>query len=193
VALAVLRPYFAIAHGELRRRRAFEPERVREVVRVVAGSALACAVLGAVVVILGYIPRWVGFLGTGGQTLGAPGVYLLWLLAPAAGAVLAGFGYWQRKDQGMDVSARLGDRFGVAWAQAGALYDRFFGRPGGQIVGAVEDVGVPAVETGVGRALSGAGGWAGLAERGLPWVPTVLGAAVVLAVAFGLLSRGLLR
>jgi hypothetical protein len=47
------------------------------------------------------------------------------------------------------------------------------------------------VESGVGRALTGAGGLAGLAERGLPWVPTVLGLAVVLAVVFGLLTQGL--
>ena len=58
-------------------------------------------------------------------------------------------------------------------------------------VGAVEDVGVPAVESGVGRAFTNAGGLAGLAERSLPWVPTLLGLAVVLAVVFGLLAQGL--
>jgi formate hydrogenlyase subunit 3/multisubunit Na+/H+ antiporter MnhD subunit len=191
VALAALRPYFAIAHGELKRRRAFEPERVEEVLRVIYGSALVCAVLGAAAVVLSYFPQWIKYLGAGGETVGRPGAELLWVLAPLAGAALAGFGYWQRKDQGMALSARLGDGFGVVWEQAGGLYDRFLARPGGRIVGAVEDLGVPAVESGVGRALSGAGGLAGLAERGLPWVPTVLGLAVVLAVAFGLLTRGL--
>ena len=50
---------------------------------------------------------------------------------------------------------------------------------------------MPAVESGVGRALSSTGSLAGLAERRLPWVPTVVGLAVILAVVFGLLAQGL--
>ena len=41
--------------------------------------------------------------------------------------------------------------------------------------------------------MAGTGRLAGLAERGLPWVPTALGVAVALVVAFGLLSQGLRR
>ncbi|HXM57072.1 MAG TPA: proton-conducting transporter membrane subunit [Candidatus Dormibacteraeota bacterium] len=193
VALAALRPYFAIAHGELKRRRAFEPARVREVQSSVTGSALAIAVLGAVALVLAFLPFWLDFLGAGGHGVRGLGPTLLWVLAPLAGAAAAVAGFWRLKDAGLEMCARLGERFGVLWEQAGALYDRFFARPGGRIVGAVEDVGVPGVEAGVGRALNSAGGLAGLAERGLPWVPTVLGLAVVLAVAFGLLTQGLGR
>jgi NADH-quinone oxidoreductase subunit L len=193
VALAASRPYFAFAHGELRRRRAFEPARVREVPGTVAGAALVAGALGAVAIALGLVPRWVDLLGAGGRAVSGLGTNLLWVLAPLAGAVVGAAAFWLRKDAALDVCARLGDRFGTLWELAGGLYDRFFARPGGRIVGAVEDVGVPAVESGVGRALNGAGGLAGMAERGLPWVPTVLGLAVVLVVAFGLLSQGLGR
>ena len=140
-----------------------------------------------------FLPFWLGFLGAGGHGLEAVGGRILWVLAPLAGAGAAAAAFWRMKDAGLELCARLGERFGVLWDQAGALYERFFARPGGRIVGAVEDVGVPGVESGVGRALNSAGGLAGLAERGLPWVPTVLGLAVVLAVAFGLLTQGLGR
>jgi hypothetical protein len=191
IAFAVLRPYFAAAHGELRRRRAFEPSRVREAVGTVAGSALACAVLGLVALALPYVPAWVVFVGAGGHAVGRPGTELLWVLAPAAGAAAATWAFLLRKDAALEICARLGERFGVVWEQAGSLYERFFAKPGGTIVTSVEDVGLPAVETGVGRALTSAGGLAGLAERSLPWVPTLLGLAVILAVVFGLLAQGL--
>src|SRR5215470_13761443 len=55
-AFAVLRPYFSVAHGELRRRRAFEPSRVREAVGSVTGSALTCGVLGVVALVLPFFP-----------------------------------------------------------------------------------------------------------------------------------------
>ena len=193
VALSASRPYFAVAHGELRRRRAFEPARVREVAGTVAGAALAVAGLAAIAVVLGFVPRWVGFLGAGGQAPGGLRANALWILAPAAGAAVGAAAFWLRRDAALAVCVALGDRFGALWELGGGLYDRFFARPGGRIVGAVEDVGVPAVESGVGRALNRAGGLAAASERGLPWVPTVLGLAVVLAVAFGLLTRGLGR
>jgi NADH:ubiquinone oxidoreductase subunit 5 (subunit L)/multisubunit Na+/H+ antiporter MnhA subunit len=191
VAVAALRPYFAVAHGELRRRRAFEPARVKEVARLVVGASLVCGVLGLVWLVLGFFTGWVSFLGAGGHAVQAMQTDVLWALLPVVGAALAAAAFWQRRDASLAMCARLGELFGSRWEQAGGLYDRFFSRPGGSIVGAVEDVGVPAVESGVARALTGTGGLAGLAERSLPWVPTVLGLAVVLAVAFGLLSQGL--
>jgi NADH:ubiquinone oxidoreductase subunit 5 (subunit L)/multisubunit Na+/H+ antiporter MnhA subunit len=190
-AFAVLRPYFSVAHGELRRRRAFEPARVREAVPWVVGSALACGVLGVVALVLPFFPGWVRYLGAGGHAVESFGTAAPWVLAPIAGVAAAAWAFMLRKDPTLELCSRLGERFGVVWEQAGSLYDRFFARPGGKIVGAVEDVGVPAVESGVGRGLTRAGGLAGLAERSLPWVPTVLGLAVVLAVVFGLITQGL--
>ena len=69
-------------------------------------------------------------------------------------------------------------------------YVRFFSRPGLRIVTGVERVGLPAAETGLGRAAMAAGGLAG---RPLPWLMIVVVAAVVLAVGFGLVSPGVRR
>lgn len=193
VALSMFRTYFAVAHGPLRRRRAFEPERVREVPTAVVLSAQLCGALGVVALVLGFLTGWVGFLGARGQAVAVMGTNVLWLIVPIVGVAAAGLAFWSRKDDGLRISALLGDFLGTLWDQAGGLYRRFFARPGQQIVHGVEDVGLPAAESGVGHALTGAGGLAGSAERGLPWLPAMLGLAVVLAAAFALMAQGLAR
>jgi NADH-quinone oxidoreductase subunit L len=192
-ALATFRTYFALAHAPLRRRRAFEPARVRDAAGPVAAAALVVAALGLVVVALGFFTPWIAFLGAGGHAVGTVGTNVLWVVAPLAGAAAAAGLFWPGRDRALELCARLGELFGAGWELGGMQYDRFFARPGAQVVRVVEDVGLPSVESGVGRAMIGTGRLAGLAERGLPWVPTLLGVAVVLVLAFGLWSQGIGR
>lgn len=192
VALSAFRPYFAVAHGPLRRRRAFEPERVREVPAAVVLAADVCLAMGVVALSATLLTGWIGFLGAGGQAV-VMGTNVLWLIAPLVGVLAAIVAFGTRKDQGLLVGTRLGEQAGAFWEQVGGLYDRLVARPGYQVVHGVEDVGVPAVEVGVGRAITAAGGLAGSAERSLPWLPTVLALAVVLAAAFALMGQGLGR
>ena len=192
VALSAFRPYFAVAHGPLRRRRAFEPERVREVPAAVVLAADVCLAMGVVALSATLLTGWIGFLGVGGQAV-VMGTNVLWLIAPLVGVLAAIVAFGTRKDQGLLVGTRLGEQAGAFWEQVGGLYDRLVARPGYQVVHGVEDVGVPAVEVGVGRAITAAGGLAGSAERSLPWLPTVLALAVVLAAAFALMGQGLGR
>lgn len=193
VCLTVLRAYLAFAHGPLRRRRAFEPARVREVAGAVRWAALVVAAGGVAAVALGFVPAWVDFLRVGGRAVPGMVAEVLWLAPPLAGAVLAAAVLLPRRDLALAAGATLGERLGALWEASGGLYDRFLARPGRQIVHGVEDVGVSAAEAEVGRALARTGGLAGLVERGLPLVPTVLAVAVVLALVFGLLSEGLRR
>lgn len=192
VALSAFRPYFAVAHGPLRRRRAFEPERVREVPAAVVLAADVCLAMGVVALSATLLTGWIGFLGVGGQAV-VMGTNVLWLIAPLVGVLAAIVAFGTRKDQGLLVGTRLGEQAGAFWEQVGGLYDRLVARPGYQVVHGVEDVGVPAVEVGVGRAITASGGLAGSAERSLPWLPTVLALAVVLAAAFALMGQGLGR
>ena len=190
VTLCLLRVYVSVAHGELRRRRAFEPARVREAPGGAVAAALVVALLGVAAAVLGFVPRWVTFLQSGGHAVVGAGTNLLWVASLLAGIVAAGLLFWYRRDDGLDLTARLGQRASGLWEQSVARYDRFVGRPGRRAIEGVETVALPAVESSVGRALVGAGG---LADRALPWVPAVLGIAVVLAVAFGLLGQGIRR
>jgi hypothetical protein len=152
---------------------------------VVTGAALVAAVLGVVGVALSFFTGWVGFLAPGRHAVAAVGTLVLWALLPLLGAAIAAAVLLRQRDAGLELGARLGERMGAIWDLAGSAFDGLLARPGQRTVGAVEDVGLPAVESSVGRALAGSG-W--LAERRLPWVPAVVGLAIVLAVAFGLLS-----
>jgi hypothetical protein len=193
VAVGTFRVYFSVGHGPIRRRRAFEPSRVREAPWPVAGSALVTAALGVAALALAFFTPWVVFLGAGGHAVSTVGTNVLWVVAPLAGVAVSAGLFWLRKAEALELCARLGDLLGAVWDLAGLQYQRFFARPGEQVVRAVEDVGVPAVETGVGRAMIGSGRLADLASRGVPLMPAVLAVALLLVVAFGLLSQGLLR
>jgi len=192
VAFSAFRPYFAVAHGPLRRRRAFEPERVRELPAAVALAVYVCLAAGVVALVATLLTGWIGFLGSGGQAL-AMGTNVLWLMAPLGGVLAATAVFGARKDQGLLVGATLGDLAGALWQRVSGLYDRLVARPGNQLARGVEGVGLPAAEAGVGRAFTAAGGLAESAERGLPWLPTVLALAVVLSAAFALMGQGLSR
>jgi hypothetical protein len=115
---------------------------------------------------------------------------VLWLIFPALGLALAGAVFLTRSQVAVTLLGRLGESYLVAWGTACALYARFVSRPGLQIVRGVEAVGVPAVESGVGRALATVGVVAG---RSLPWVTSLLALAAAMAIAFGLFSPGVAR
>jgi hypothetical protein len=188
-AVASFRPLFVVGFGELARRRAFEPGRVREAAAPVTGAALSIAVVGVAATMLSFIAAWIGFLHPGPRTVGVQ-TDGPWLAPPAAGVALAAVGFLTRSQVPVTLLGRLTESYQVAWGTAGALYARFVSRPGLQIVHGVEEVAVPAAESGVARALASAGVLAG---RSLPWVVALVALASLLAVAFGLLSPGVQR
>jgi formate hydrogenlyase subunit 3/multisubunit Na+/H+ antiporter MnhD subunit len=188
-AVASFRPLFVVGFGELARRRAFEPARVREAPPPVTGAALGIVVVGLAATLLSFIAAWIGFLDSGRHTVGVQ-TDGPWLVPPAAGVALAAVGFLTRSQVPVTLLGRLTESYQVAWGTAGALYARFVSRPGLQIVHEVDEVAVPAAESGVGRALASVGVLAG---RSLPWVVALVALASLLAVAFGLLSPGVQR
>jgi NADH:ubiquinone oxidoreductase subunit 5 (subunit L)/multisubunit Na+/H+ antiporter MnhA subunit len=187
VALAGWRVVFAVAGGPLRRRRAFEPERVREAPRAVAGAAVTAGLVGLVAVVLSFFTAWVAYLDPTRHDQTPVGTYVLSLATVLAGLAVAGLLFGVAKDRSLAFSGLLGARLGTAWAISGVLLGRYAARPGLGIVNGVEGVGLPAAEGGVGRAAAAAGGVAG---RPLPWLTLVAVGAVVLALVIGLVSTG---
>ncbi len=187
VALGVFRVYFAVGHGPLRRRRAFEPSRVREVAAPVAGAALLPTLLGTAGVALGGAGRWVAALQAGGHPAPAPAEArpLVALALLVVGFLVASIA-WLRKDAALGLSATLGARELEAGSTLATLVLRWLIAVPGEAVRLLEERALPVVESGLGRALVVTGG---LVDRRPPLVPTVLGLALVLALAFGLLSR----
>lgn len=188
-AVACFRPLFVAGFGELARRRAFEPSRVRDAPSPVSGAALGIAALGVAALVLSFVGAWLGFLERGRHGVGL-GADAAWLVPPAAGIGLSAAAFLTRSQVAVTGLGRLGESYLVGWGTVRALYVRFMARPGLQIVRGVEAVGLPALESGVGRALSSAGVLAG---RSIPWLAGLVVLAVVLAVLFGLLSPGVLR
>jgi NADH:ubiquinone oxidoreductase subunit 5 (subunit L)/multisubunit Na+/H+ antiporter MnhA subunit len=189
VAIACFRVLFVVGFGELARRRAFEPSRVREAPGPVAGAGLTVALVGALATVLAFFPGWDGFLESGRRAVDVR-TDALWLVWPVIGGALAAAAFLTRSQVVVTLLGRLGESYLVAWGTAGALYARFISRPGTRIVRGVDVVAVPALESGIGRALVTAGVVAG---RSLPWVTSLLALAVALAIAFGLLSPGVHR
>jgi NADH:ubiquinone oxidoreductase subunit 5 (subunit L)/multisubunit Na+/H+ antiporter MnhA subunit len=187
MALGTFRVYVAVGHGPLRRRRAFEPSRVREIAALAAGAALVSVVLGVGGILLGGIERWVAALQPGGRSVPAPdGGWPLLALAALVIGLLAASLVGLRKDVMLQLSAALGEReLETRVAVARVIAWCLISLPS-EAVRALEERVLPAFELGLGRALVVAGG---LANRRPPLVPTVLGLALVLALAFGLLSR----
>jgi NADH:ubiquinone oxidoreductase subunit 5 (subunit L)/multisubunit Na+/H+ antiporter MnhA subunit len=194
VGIALLRPYGAAAHLELRRRRAFEPTRVREVLPAAAYAALALALAGVLAVALACITPWLSFLAGRTQAAAPVATLLLWLgfgLGGAAVGTAIGIAGGRRA---IAVTARA---HGVVAGWVGVAThgsDRFLRRAGLRIVELVEVGGLEAGEGALGRALRGTGGWElGRLVAGGAALAFAVAVVVVAAVVGGLLAPGVVR
>ncbi|MDQ6920761.1 MAG: hypothetical protein M3170_04095 [Candidatus Dormibacteraeota bacterium] len=187
VALSAWRVSLAVASGPLRRRRAFEPDRVREAPGSVTGTAIVAGLVGLAAVVLSFLPAWVAYLDPARHDHPAVGTDVLSVVPALAGTAVAAFLFMLRKDRSLALAGVLGARLGTAWAIAAVLVGRYLERPGSAAVDEVEGVALPAAESGLGRAAGAAGALAG---RQLPWLTVVALAAVVLAVVLGVAASG---
>jgi NADH:ubiquinone oxidoreductase subunit 5 (subunit L)/multisubunit Na+/H+ antiporter MnhA subunit len=187
VALSAWRVSLAVASGPLRRRRAFEPDRVREAPASVTGTAIVAGLVGLAAVVLSFFPAWVAYLDPARHDHPAVGTDVLSVVLALAGTAVAAFLFMLRKDRSLALAGVLGARLGTAWAIAAVLVGRYLERPGSAAVDEVEGVALPAAESGLGRAAGAAGALAG---RQLPWLTVVALAAVVLAVVLGVAASG---
>jgi NADH:ubiquinone oxidoreductase subunit 5 (subunit L)/multisubunit Na+/H+ antiporter MnhA subunit len=187
VALAGWRVTFAVVSGPLRRRRAFEPERVREAPGSVTGAAIAAGLAGLAAAVLSFFPAWLAYLEPSRHDHPAVGTDVLSVVLVLAGVAAAAFLFVLRKNRSLALAGVLGARLGTAWAIAAVLVGRYVARPGSAAVDEVEGIALPAAESGLGRAAAAAGGVAG---RQLPWLTVVALAAVVLAVVVGVAATG---
>jgi formate hydrogenlyase subunit 3/multisubunit Na+/H+ antiporter MnhD subunit len=191
IAVGSLRIFLAISIGPLRRRRAFEPDRVRDIAASALSWSYWLALGGAVLVIGSMVHGWLDFLD--GRTHPAPSAagYVLWIAVALVGFAAAAIAFYSNKDGAVRASSRLGlalDRFvGLAQGAAG----RFVVRPAVSIAAAADDWSVVRDDA-LGLSAVATGRLAALAAR-VPVVPAVIFLAVVLAVVLGIVSPGVLR
>jgi NADH-quinone oxidoreductase subunit L len=191
LSIGSLRIFMAIATGPLRRRRAFEPDRVREAPASSLAYLYGLAAVGAILVLASLVHNWLDFLD--GLKHPAPNftTYVVWIAVALVGFAAAAITYMRNKDGAVRASAGLGDWVARLATVAIRTADRFVVRPTvAMAVGTGEWI--PQRDDALGRSVLATGRLAAAAAR-LPVVPVVILLAVLLAVALALLSPGVYR
>ena len=191
VSIAAIRVFFAIALGPLRRRRAFEPDRVRDAPVASMGWPYWMALAGAALAVASLLPSWFGYLDGQKHPTPAAAAFAIWAGVAAIGVVATAIAYRLDKDGALRASALLGLWLDRLVAGGSALLARFIFEPVATITGRVDDW-IPAGDGGLARA-AGASGRLALAAARAPVVPLLVLLAALLALAVGLASPGVHR
>ena len=191
MSVAGLRVFLASALGPLRRRRAFEPERVREVPQSAVTWPFWLVLGGAAFGVASLTTVWLHFLD--GQKHPTPPTTALgvWALAAVVGFVACALTYVLAKDGALAASARAGRLLGQATGSVFAVIDRFLIAPTTEIARRLGDW-IPEGDSALGR-FANASGQLALASVRVPAVPLLVALAVVLAVLFALVAPGVAR
>jgi len=191
VSIAALRVPFAIAIGPLRRRRAFEPDRVREDPNATLSWPYWLAAAGAALTVASLFPGWIGFLD-GQQHRAAPATGLVvWAAVAVIGVVVVVIAFGADKDGAHRASALVGRGLDRLLDGGAAAYSRFLSEPVGVITVVVSDW-IPQGDGDLARAAAASGRLA-LAAARAPAAPLLVALAAVLAIAVAILSPGLFR
>ena len=191
VSVASLRVFFAVAFGPLRRRRAFEPDRVREVPTTSLGWPYWLAFGGAVLTAASLLSNWIGFLD--GHQHPAPSAlgFAVWAGAVVVGLAVTAVAYIADKDGALKASTLMGARLDRLVGVSAAALARFVVRPATDVTERVGDW-ILAGDGQVARAAAASGRIAVTAARA-PAPALLILIAALLAVAVGLLSPGVYR
>lgn len=158
LGMALLRPYAVFAHGRLRRRRAFEPTRVREVAPGAAAAALGESAAAALAVLLAFLTPWIAWFGGPGRP-GHLEQLLAWLGIAVAGCALgAGITLWRREPV-IGWSARTHAAIAAASGLTVLVTDRFLRQPAAGAVAAAEGGAVEGGSAALGASVSAGGAW----------------------------------
>ena len=191
VALGSLRIFLAVAIGPLRRRRAFEPDRVRDAPAGSLAWPYWLALGGAVLVAASLVRGWLDFLDGHKHPGLNTAIYALWIAVALVGFAAAAIAYRANKDGAMRASAGLGswvDRFAAFAMQA---FGRFVVSPAAGMAAGTSEW-IPVRDDALGQSAVASGRLAAAFSRA-PVLPMMIVLAVVLAVALAILSPGVFR
>jgi len=191
IAVAALRVFLATAFGPLRRRRAFDPDRVREAPQAALSWPYWLALGGAAFLIASLITGWLNFLD--GQKHPAPSVaaFAVWAGAAIVGFAVCALVYVRAKDGALRASAAAGAWLGRAVGLVFGVIDRFLVAPTTDLARRLGDW-IPQGDGALGR-FATASGQLALASVRAPALPMLVLLAVVLAVVFALVAPGIAR
>jgi NADH:ubiquinone oxidoreductase subunit 5 (subunit L)/multisubunit Na+/H+ antiporter MnhA subunit len=191
IAVGGLRVFFGAAIGPLRRRRAFEPDRVREAPAEVLGYPYWLVLGGAAFLVASLTPYWLHFLDGKTHHSASFGAIGIWAAVAVLGFVATTVSFLVGKDGALAASAYGGALLARATALVFGVVDRFLVGPVTGIAARLDDW-IPDGDSALGR-LAAATGQLALASTRLPPVAIVVVLAVVLAVVVALVAPGLTR
>ncbi len=191
VTVAALRVFLIVSIGPLVRRRAFEPDRVRDVPRPARPWPYALLVVSAALAVAAMSSPWLVFFDHMTHHLPQVAAYLIWLAVPVVGFALVGIAVKMSKENAVRAMVLLDETVTSRMAAAGAFLDRYVFVP---LLNIVERVSrwVPLGDSAIGR-VSLVTGRAAATAVIAPALPVLLVMAVLLAFLIVLLSPGVLR
>jgi len=189
--LASFRVYMSTGFGTLRRRRAFDPDRVREAPRPALSYpyllVLAALVLGAAALTTG----WLGVLDGGKHQYAHPAAYAIWGVVAVLGAAGAVLSYSWSRDGALRAAVWLSGAVDTGMLRGSAALDRFILAPSARIADRTGELFL-AGDGAVGRMSIFSGMLASSATRA-PALPVLIVMTLLLALLVGLLTPGVLR
>jgi NADH:ubiquinone oxidoreductase subunit 5 (subunit L)/multisubunit Na+/H+ antiporter MnhA subunit len=192
VSIGAGRVFLAMALGPLRKRRAFDPDRVREAPAASLGWPYWLAFGGAALLLASLIRGWLDFLDGNKHPAPAAGAYLLWTLVALIGVGAVGVAFLRDRDGALRASALAGAGLTRLTYAASGNFDRFIVQPVTEIAMRVGERWIPAGDGSMGSALDTSGRLVVAGAR-LPAVPVVLVIAVILTLVVGFVSPGVFR
>ena len=192
VSAGGVRVFLAVALGPLRRRRAFEPDRVREAASASLAWPYWLALGGALLLVASLIRGWLDFLDGSKHLAPSAGAYLVWIVVALIGFGLPVLAYVRDKDGALAVSALAGIWLRRLTYLTSSNLNRFIVVPVTEIAGRAGDRWIPAGDEGVGRSLDTTGRLIVAGAR-LPVLPLLILVAVILTLVVGLVSPGVFR
>jgi hypothetical protein len=184
--------FLGVALGPLRRRRAFEPDRVREAPAPSLAWPYWLVLGGALLLVASLIRGWLDFLDGNKHPAPAAGAYLLWVVVALIGFGVPVLAYVRAKDGALLVSAWAGTWLRRLTYTTSHNLERFIVSPVSEIAVRLGERWIPVADSEVGGALDTTGRLLVSGAR-LPVVPLVLLAAVILSLIVGLLAPGVFR
>jgi NADH:ubiquinone oxidoreductase subunit 5 (subunit L)/multisubunit Na+/H+ antiporter MnhA subunit len=192
VAAGGTRVFLGVALGPLRRRRAFEPDRVREALSSSLAWPFWLALGGALLLVASLIHGWLDFLDGNKHPAPSVGAYVLWVAVALIGFALPVLAYLRDKDGALLVSAWSGMWLRRLTYRASDTFGRFVAQPAGHIAVRLGEHWIPQGDAGVGHALDTTGRIV-VSEARLPVLPFVVVAAVILTVVVGFVAPGVFK
>jgi NADH:ubiquinone oxidoreductase subunit 5 (subunit L)/multisubunit Na+/H+ antiporter MnhA subunit len=191
VSVGALRVFFAVSIGPLRRRRAFEPDRVRDASAGPLTWLYLLLVAGAVVAGASLFHNSLDFLDGHRHPVSDATVYLLWVAVALIGFAAAAIAYSTNKYGAARASTGLGGWASRGGATALRAAGRFIVGPAVAIAGGTEDW-IPRRDDAVAESTMATGRLAAAMSRA-PVVAAVVVLAVLLAATLAVVSPGVFR